>query len=420
MNLDFVHLQKQLPGSNLKWLQQLRNEAFSYFENKGFPTRFDEDWKYMKTQSLAKEFENLAIQTNTLNKTSTFNFLKTEDYYVLFIDGQMIASQLPKNSKIAISSVKQVLEQNSKLIEKCFVHYQLSHSLIALNQALLSDGVVIHIAENTQFDQPIYCLFMHEQANSMNYNRHFIIAEKNSAITVVEKYFSNQLQANYFANHITDCFAEENARIEHIKIIEEAKSSFHFSHLNIHQQKSSNVKSHVFTLSGDWVRSDTHVNLNDVDVEVELNGLFNAKEKQHVDHHTVVNHFKPHGRSSENYKGIIDGEAVATFNGKVIVALDAQKTTATQFSKNLLLSKQAEINTKPELQIFADDVKCAHGATVGQLDENAVFYLCSRGLPYAYAKNLLLYGFAMEQIDKISIPLLKQNLKQSLEQLHHV
>lgn len=420
MTIDFSNVQKQLPGHELMWLQQLRQDAFSYFEHKGLPTRVDEDWKYLKTQSLIKALPTLEFTTEKTKKTSTFSFLNESDYFVLFVDGQLISSHLPDHAQVEILSLKQTLKQKPQFLEHYFKHNNVPHSLIALNQALMSDGIIIHVAENVVLEQPIYCLFMHEQASSMHYNRHIVIAEKNSSVTVIEKYFSEQSQAHYFANHVTDCFALENSRIEHIKIIQEAQKSFHFSHLNIHQQKFSAVKSHVFTLSGDWVRSDIHANLNDVDVEIELNGLFMAKAQQQVDHHTVVHHLKPRGKSSESYKGIIDDEASATFNGKVIVALDAQQTNATQSSKNLLLSKQAEINTKPELQIFADDVKCVHGATVGQLDEHALFYLCSRGLSYALAKDLLLYGFAMEQVDKIQIPLIKQHLKEHWSDRHDV
>lgn len=449
MNLDFANLQTQLPGAELKWLQQLRSDAFSFFEKKGFPTRFDEDWKYMKTQALVKEFSSLSILDSSLNchpgQANERNAsrdpekylasllesgqglrpfwdarMETNISFILFIDGQFVKSNLPKNSQVEIFSIKDALQKNPQLVEKYLNNNQISHSLIALNQALMTDGIVIHVPENTVIQQPIYGLFMNEHKSVMHYSHHLIIAEKNSAVTIVEKHFSNTKQVNYFSNHITDCFALENARIEHIKLIQEAEESFHFSHLNIHQHKSSSVKSHLFTLSGNWIRSDIHVDLNEIDAEVELNGLFIAKKQQQVDHHTTVNHLKPQGRSAEVYKGIVDDAAQATFNGKVIVALDAQKTSATQASKNLLLSKQAEINTKPELQIYADDVKCSHGATVGQLDENALFYLCSRGVSYDYAKNLLLYGFALEQIDKIEISLLKQYLKDSLELLHHV
>ena len=242
---------------------------------------------------------------------------------------------------------------------------------------------------------------MQQTANQASYVRNLIIAEPGACATIIEDYQGTS-NTVYFTNAMTEVHLGANAHLTHYKIQREGRAAYHVSEVAVEQAANSTFDSHSFSVGGQWVRSDTVVSLNESGADCKLNGVYAPSNGQHIDHHTCVFHNVPNCTSDEDYKGILSGQSRAVFNGKVIVAKGADKTTAKQQNKNLLLSLGAEIDTKPELQIFADDVVCSHGATVGQLDETALFYLEARGIDPVDARRMLVQAFATDNLRRVT------------------
>ena len=289
----------------------------------------------------------------------------------------------------------------------------------ALNTAFLRDGAFLQIAANAVIEQPIHLLFVataHQKA-TVHHPRVLIVAGENSQARIVESY-AGLRDAPYFTNAVTEIVAGPNAVIDHYKLLRESLQAFHIASMHISLGRSSSFSSHSITLGGALVRNDVNALLNGEGIDCTLNGLYVVNGRRLIDNHTMVDHAKPHCSSHELYKGILDDNAQAVFNGKIVVQPDAQKTDAKQTNKALLLSEHAQINTTPQLEIFADDVRCTHGATVGQLDHEAMFYLRSRGLSQARARNVLIHAFASDILDRIKIAPIRAHLDRVLlEQL---
>ncbi len=279
-----------------------------------------------------------------------------------------------------------------------------------------ADGAYLYIPEGAVIETPIEILFISAgdaSSVAMSQARTLIVAGERSQVRVVETYAALR-GGTYFTNAVTEVFAGENAVVDHYKVQQEGLEAFHVATMQINAQRSANVSTHSFSLGGKLVRNDVNAVLDGEGAEVTLNGLYLADGDRLVDNHTVIDHAKAHCPSHEIYKGIIGGKARAIFNGKIIVRQDAQKTDAKQTNRALLLSDSASINTKPQLEIFADDVKCTHGATIGQLDEEAIFYLRARGLTHFEARDLLIHAFAGEVIDRVKIEDLRRGLEAEL------
>ncbi len=283
----------------------------------------------------------------------------------------------------------------------------------ALNTAFAQDGAYVHVPDGLVFEQPLQILFVSTGDGHMTHPRTLIVAGDRSQMRIVETYVSAPGQ-KHFTNAVTEIVAGENAVIDHYKVQEESVDGFHVASMHIHATRSSNVSTHSFTLGGRLVRNDVFALLDGEGAECTLNGLYLADGERLVDNHTTIDHAKPHCPSHEVYKGILGGKARAVFNGKIIVRQDAQKTDAKQTNRALLLSDQATINTKPQLEIFADDVKCTHGAAIGQLDEDALFYLRARGLTFFEARDMLIHAFAGQILDRVQIEPLKRALEGEL------
>ena len=283
------------------------------------------------------------------------------------------------------------------------------NAFVALNTANFEDGGFVHVPANTVASEPVRIDF-NAVSERTTHPRNLIIVGDNSQVQIIEKYTG---AGRYFTNAVTEIIVGENSIVEHVKLGEESPESFHVSTIQVHLSRDSNFKSHNISLGGLLVRNDVNAVLS-TGCESTLNGLYLLNDKQHVDNHTALDHAAPHAASHELYKGILDGTASAVFNGKIFVRKDAQKTDAKQTNKNLVLSEDATINTKPELQILADDVRCTHGATVGQLDEESLFYLRTRGLSKTEARDLLIYAFARDVIDRIGIPEIREHLEKAL------
>jgi Fe-S cluster assembly protein SufD len=284
----------------------------------------------------------------------------------------------------------------------------------ALNTAFLQDGAYVHIPDGVVLDAPLQILFVSvADGTVMSHPRTLIIAGHHSQSRIVETYVGRG-DRTYFSNAVTEVFAGEHSLIDHYKVQEESVSAFHIASMHTHAARSATFSSHSFTLGGRLVRNDVFALLDGEGAEVTLNGLYLADGERLVDNHTTIDHAKAHCPSHEIYKGILGGKARAVFNGKIIVRPDAQKTDAKQTNRALLLTDNAAINTKPQLEIFADDVKCTHGAAIGQLDEDALFYLQARGLTFSEARDMMIHAFAGDILERVQIEPLKRALESEL------
>jgi Fe-S cluster assembly protein SufD len=372
---------------------------------------------------------------------------------LVFINGRFskqlsTLEALPKG--VRAGSLAEALAGDGKTLERYLTRYATDyteHAFVALNTAFIEDGAFLEIPKGTVLEKPVYLLYISD-ANGLptvSYARNLIIAERESQATVVEGYISSSAgtladagtspgkstgkiayvtdigksaratnDGVYFTNTVSEIALGEGAVLEYHRIQQESERAFHFGRLQFHQERSSSLATHSIALGGALVREEVKAVLDGEGAEATLNGLYVVSGRQHIDNQTTLDHAQPHCSSREVYKGVLDGESTAVFNGKIIVRKDAQKTDSKQSNKNLLLSEKAIIDTKPALEIYADDVKCTHGATVGQIDPEAVFYLRSRGIGRQEARDLLTYAFANDLLERIKYEPLRERLREGL------
>ncbi|MGC3980552.1 MAG: Fe-S cluster assembly protein SufD [Steroidobacteraceae bacterium] len=389
----------------------IRRQALDKFMQRGFPTTRDENWKYTNLRRLeAREFvfgdANAAMPADLS--------LATDRLQLVFVDGHYRAdlSSTVQFDGLRITSLKQLQNNDAtKLSEALDTRANTTCRFVALNTALTQDGVLIELADNTRVAAPLFINFIWS-ANSnslMAHPRVVIRGGRHSQLTVVEQYLGTGAVA-HFNDAVTTVQLSDSAQLEHVRIQNENAASFHIGLLHAELAAHAQLTSHQINFGAAVGRMDINVFLQGAEATVTLNGLQFASGQQHHDTHTRVEHCVPHTNSNEDYRGIADQRGRVVFNGKVVVAEHARKTDAQQSSRNLLLAKTAEIDTKPELEIYNDDVKCAHGATVGQLDANALFYLRSRGLDEAQARALLTHAFADHIIGQLPVASLREEL----------
>ncbi|NNG27719.1 MAG: Fe-S cluster assembly protein SufD, partial [Ignavibacteriaceae bacterium] len=305
---------------------------------------------------------------------------------------------------VIVGSLSESIKNNSPLIEKHFAKYAHHQTNIftALSTSYTNDGAFVSVPDGKIVEDPIHLLFITDSKDTklLVQPRNLFIAGKNSQVSIIEHYVSTD-KSVYFTNTVTEIVADKGSVINHIKLQEESRNAFHIARMEVDQERSSNVSSHSISIGGELTRNDFNSGFNDEGSECTLNGLYMIEGTQLFDAHTLIDHAMPHCTSHEHYKGILTDKSRGVFNGKVIVRPDAQKTNAFQENNNILLSNEALINTKPQLEIFADDVKCSHGATIGQLDEEARFYLKSRGIGEEASRAILLHAFASDVITSI-------------------
>ncbi|HZU33587.1 MAG TPA: Fe-S cluster assembly protein SufD [Candidatus Angelobacter sp.] len=389
------------------WLQALRKEAFARFAETGFPTTRDEDWRFTNTSAVSNTSFELAgidrISQEQLKPLGVSGFANLLVFVNgLFSEELSALGALPKGVKVA--SLAKQLANDSASVERYLGKYLnlQRDAFCALNTAFIEDGIFVHVSSGVVVENPIYVLYVTVPGSTpqMNHPRTLIVAEPNSQVTVVEDYVSLGNGVT-FSNSATELIAGENAHVQHYMIVREGEGANNFSTLRIQQGRSANVATHSLLLGGSLIRNNVHPVLAGEGSECLINGLFMANGHQHMDNYMLVEHASPHCDSRQFYNGILNGNSHGVFHGRIIVHKDAQKTDAKQTNRNLLLSDDAQIDTKPQLEIYADDVKCTHGATIGQFDDNALFYLRSRGLPEASARHLLLLAFANECLDRM-------------------
>ncbi len=415
---QFERLRPELPGAGLGWLDRARCEAFERFERDGFPKPRDEDWKYTRVSTIENRvFESV---TGTSGEAGLSSYLPTlEGYLLVFVNGSFRAGLSNNGSPprgLRLLDLATGLRDSPATVEPHLNRYAETqrHAFTALNTAFAADGVLIELDAGTEVDRPVHLLFASTgQADTIAHPRVVIACGRDSRATVVES-FVGLGESAYFNNALTEACLNDGASLEHYKIQREAETAFHVSTLQVQQRARSRFVSHSVSLGAALSRHDINVALDGEGAQCMLNGLYAAHARQHVDYHTRIDHAKPQCTSVEDYRGILAGRARGVFNGRVMVHPNAQKTDASQSNKNLLLSREAEVDTKPQLEIYADDVKCAHGATVGQLDEQMVFYLRARGLSEELARGLLTYGFARDIVDRIAVPAIRESVAEAL------
>jgi Fe-S cluster assembly protein SufD len=404
-------------ASQPRWLQSLRQEAFACFSETGFPTTHDEDWRFTNVSEVSNTpFELAGAETVSKEQLEPLGASQFASQMVfingLYSEKLSTLATMPKGVRMA--SLAAQLRIDPASIEPHFgryLNYQ-RDAFCALNTAFAEDGVYVHIPPGVVVEEPIYVLYVTAPGAtpSMNHPRNLIVAGENSQVTVVEDYVSLG-EGTSFSNAATELIAADNAHVSHYMIVREGAGANNFSTLRIQQGRSANVATHSLLLSGALIRNNVHPMLAGEGSECLINGLFMANGSQHMDNYMLVEHASPHCDSRQFYNGILNGQSHGVFHGRIIVHKDAQKTDAKQTNRNLLLSDDAQIDTKPQLEIYADDVKCTHGATIGQFDDNALFYLRSRGLPEASARHLLLLAFANECLDRMSSPQVRAHLE---------
>jgi len=408
---NFSEFEKRLNGGKENYIHQKRKEALSSFSRLDFPTIKDEEWKYTSIAPLLKHnfvpgYEKKIISEEFIK---SLLFDEMEHSLIVFVNGRYSSENtdllnLPEG--VIVGSVAEEIKKNNKVLLKHFGKYadHQNHIFTALSTAYTEDGAFIYVPAGKIVEEPIHIIFITDSGNEkiLTQPRNLFVAEKNSQLTIIEHYVGNEGET-YFTNAVTEIVVEENAVVDHIKLQEESKKAFHIARMEVDQERSSNFSSHLISTGADLSRNEFNARFNDEGGECTLNGLFMIDGTQLFDAHTLMEHARPHCNSHEHYKGILDDKSRGVFNGKIIVRQDAQKTNAFQENNSILLSDEAIVNTKPQLEIFADDVKCSHGATIGQMDDDAKFYLKSRGIGEEASKRILLHAFASDVITSIKI-----------------
>lgn len=413
----FRELVRQHAGEP-SWLKRARLEAFAHFERVGFPTVREEDWKYTNTAPIARVAFNPSGPAPSLNgELRQFTFAEARDSQLVFVNGVFqrdvsSVSNLPAGVVVLDLAEALARREYETLLTS---HFDLSsevNGFMALNTAMFTSGALVLVPRDVEVTAPIHLLFL-SHANSgdapVSFPRVHVVAEENSSATIVESYVS-ATEGRYLTNAVVDVIVRPGARINHYRIQRESTEAFHIGTTTATTGRDSAYETTSINLGAMLARHEVNVTLDAEGSHCAVDGLYLIGADQHSDTHSLIDHRHPNGTSRQLYKGVLDGKSRAVFNGKVFVRHGAQQTDAQQTNKNLLLSEEAHVDTKPQLEIFADDVKCAHGAAIGQLNEDELFYLESRGINPALARNILTYGFAEEVIERIKIDSVRAEL----------
>jgi len=408
------------------WLELVRGSAMDRFEQLGFPSVRDEEWKYTNLATLAKESFEPVTSADQLDArdASRFAFPEADGAHLVVVNGFLnedLSSTTALGDVVATDLFRAVDDARyNKIIRKYLARNAGYHNngMTALNTAFIQSGVFVYIPKNVKLEKPLQITFVGGTANSATFPRVLVVAEEHSSATLIENFVGNGGE-HYFTNAIAEIVLKDGAHLEHYRLQRESKKAFHVSTTSAELGRASRYDTTSINLGAQLSRHDISVVMDHEGAETSVDGLYMVDEQQHTDTHSVIDHKQPHCNSHQLYKGILDGNARAVFNGKIFVREGAQKTDAMQTNKNRLLSEKARVDTKPQLEIYADDVKCAHGAAVGQIDPEELFYLETRGIGPELGRSLLTYGFAEEVIAKIKLESIRTELDQIvLKQLH--
>jgi Fe-S cluster assembly protein SufD len=416
---DFEAFQKKAGRNSPQWIQRLRSEAMERFRSLNFPTTHDEEWRFTNLNPLVKiPFATRFTPSNiTIPQIEPLLFGDVDWPRLVFVNGlyEKHLSLLTSVEGVIVQSLAGAFTSDERIRNHLAQHAVVdSNFFTSLNTAFLNDGACVVIPDGKILDKPLQLLFVSISTEARAfYPRVLIVTGKGSVATVLESH-AGLSNCSYFSNAVTEVMIGEGAVLEHYRLQCENEQAFHISTTAVRQSRDSLYKSFSLTTGAELSRNNLNVLIDGEGVDCTLNGLYLIAGKQHVDHHTLIDHAKPHGTSREFYKGILSGKSNAVFNGSIIVRKDAQHTDARQTNKNLLLSEGSRVNTKPQLEILADDVKCSHGATIGHLEEDALFYLRSRGIGDRVARRLLMYGFVNEITRSIKMDLLREQVDRIL------
>jgi Fe-S cluster assembly protein SufD len=398
----------------------IRKRAIDRFAALGFPTTKNEDWHFTSVGAIAeREFTFVPARTGDVSRADLddFSFAAEGWSTVVFANGRYapdLSDLTALDPRIRLFCLAEAWTKAPDLVQKIgtIVTNADEHAFTMLNTAFMPDGVVIHVPKDVTLTYPIHVLFVTDAhaAKTVMYPRNLIVVDRNARATVIESYVSLG-DAAYFTNAVTEVSVGEGATLEHYKIQREGRRAFHVGTIEAAQARDSHYVSFAFATGASLSRTNIYTTLAGEGCGSTLNGLYMLDGEQHCDHQTKIEHAQPNCFSREVYKGVLDGRSHGVFNGKVYVHPVAQKTDGKQTNNTLLLSKEAQVDTKPQLEIFADDVKCTHGATVGRIDENALFYMKSRGMDAETARRLLIYAFAADVIETIE----QQEVREGLE-----
>ena len=401
------------------WLSALRKAAILRFEELGFPSTKREEWKYTNVDPITSlTFERANGKRRPVSAEEVFSCSFTDPAYnrLVFINGRFVEQLsflrgMPPGARV--KSLAQVISEDCSVLEPHLGRYadHQEEGFVALNTAFLEDGAFVFVPRGQILEDPLYLIFVSTKDDKpiVSYPRNLLIFGEGSQSRVVESYIGLGMNA-YFNDAVTEIIGNEDAVVDYYRLQREGDAGFHVGRVAAQLNRNCNFTAQTITLGGSLVRNNVYAVLDGEGAQCALNGLYLVDGDQHVDNYTQIDHVKPHGTSVELYKGILSGKGRGVFNGKIVVHKDAQKTDARQANKNLLLSAHAIVNTKPQLEIYADDVKCSHGSTIGQLDKDALFYLRSRGLDFESARSLLSYAFASEVVGRVKIPPMRARL----------
>ena len=404
-------------------LMLLRQQGLVKLGQIGFPTTRDENWRYTNIKPLLKQAFNIVTQPQadvSVEQVNAFDIDGFDRLRIVLIDGQynseLSALTLPQG--LSLKSLSQVLTDEPKHAAK-YINQLLpqdTHGFMELNTAFMGNGIWLEVDEGANIEQPIELMFISTgQENSLVQPRNILIANANSQVKVVERYLS--LNDNKtMTNSISEIYCAQSSNLEHVRVQQESRSTNHISGTFIKLEKDSHFSTSTITLGANLTRNDLRCQISGSGSHSNMYGLYGANQRQHVDNFTQVEHQVANCTSDELYKGVLDDRSRAVFHGRIYVAQDAQQTDAYQNNRTLLLSRDAEIDTKPQLEIYADDVKCSHGATIGQLNEEYLFYLQARGVERSKARRMLTFAFVKEALGAISIEPLKTYLEDQLDQ----
>ncbi len=408
------------PQGGPRWLQDLHDRGAARFAALGFPTTRDEEWRFTNVAPIAAgEFKPIgAIAAEADLSGAIYGDVPNR---VVVLNGRF-SPELSRTgglpAGVRVGSLAAAVGEQAEIVQRYLGQLAEfgSRAFTALNTALAGDGAFVYVPDGVVIEEPLELLFVTAAAAGapvMSSARALVVVGERAQCRLVETYFGTK-DATYFTNGVTEVFCDEGAIVDHYKVQQESLAAYHVASMHVYASRSASFSSHSFSLGGRLSRNDVFATLDGEGAECTLNGLYLADGDRLVDNHTSIDHAKAHCPSHEIYKGILGGTARAVFNGKIIVRQDAQKTDAKQTNRALLLSDTAQINTKPQLEIFADDVKCTHGAAIGQLDDDAIFYLRARGLTYFEARDMLIHAFAGDILDRVKIDGLRRALEGEL------
>ncbi len=404
------------------FVRSLRLSGIMRFEQLGYPTMRNEDWHFTNVASIAEEAfaPTMPVGTVDASQLAPFTFANTDWHTLVFVNGHYDASlssaaDLPDGVRVlplqaAYTELPVLVEQHLGKVASIDLH-----SFTALNAAFLSEGAVVVVPRDVEVERPIHLLFITDAAGLRGsaQPRTLVVLERHAKATVIESY-AGIAGGAYFTNAVTEAVISEGATLTHLKLQRESEQAYHVGTLDVRQARDSHLFSFSFATGAALSRTNVYTELRGDGCGATLNGLYLGDGDQHIDHQTRIEHVEPNCYSRELYKGILDGRSHGVFNGKVFVHPEAQKTDGKQTNNTLLLSEKAQIDTKPELEIFADDVRCTHGATVGRLDETSLFYMRSRGVNARTARELLTYAFAADALETIELQVVREGLEEQV------